>query len=368
MNILFLSHDGDLLGIAMRCKSEGFSVLLHVLSDERGGCIGRGIVDRVDFDERLVKRNGECIATNVNRLLSFTLPNLIVLDSNSLGKLGDYLREKGLPVFGGSFWSDCLSTNPSYAFQLISRLCCSPPSLSPSLALPLSLSLLWNGSSILSSFLTLNETRFLTGGLGEEVESTGQVLLSKKYLPPFSSLSETLSKMLRKVKFRGMLTLNLAVTETSFLILSFTSHPLYFPSLLEVYKGSVTDLLMSVAGGKRCEGEVTMDVAVSILVSIPPYPHQSKSPAESRVGGVDGHNSSHLYLLDAFSPLGEVERADGDGRVVWATARGRDVREARKRAYKTVRNLVIEKAQYRLDIGEGVEEAIEKVGRCKFKI
>ena len=48
---------------------------------------------------------------------------------------------------------------------------------------------------------------------------------------------------------------------------------------------------------------------------------------------------------------GDIYKSAGNELMV-VSARGRDVNEAKKRAYKTISNLSIEDVQYRTDIGE----------------
>ena len=357
MNILFISRDGDSLGLAMCTKQEGYPTTLHIDSEKAEECcVGSGLVDRTTYYKRLVRANGECVGANIDTLLTLTKPDVVIIDTLGLGKVADYLREKGVPTFGGSYWSDSLSTNREYSEEVCKRL------QLPTLAQPIVLSVLWNGSTILSPFLLVNTSRFMTGELGKDVDSCGQLLLSSQYVSALKPLLQSIERLLKKVKFRGLLSIHLHPTNPP----HFSSTPLFLPSILEVYKGSLTDLLISVASGKKWEGMVTNDYALAVLLSIPPYPYVIDVRKDVVLDGYNEYNSSHIHLIDACRPIENVTNANGDGRVGWVTARGRDVREARKRVYSTLANLRIEEAQYRVDLGSEVN-VTDIVRGCKFK-
>ena len=333
MNILFISHEGDSLGLAMRCRSEGHPTHLYI-SKEEAGCVGDGLIDKPLTRRRLKKLSGDCIATNIDELLKEVKPDLVVFDSVGFGKVADYLRERGIAVFGSSFWSDTLITSTDYGKQMMKRLNVDVVSGEEYVVL-------WNGTTIVSSFLIRNETRLMTGSLGLNVDSVGNVMIEhspKKY----DELSERVEKLLKKVKFRGILSIGK----------KFDVSVRYLPLILETYKGSIADFLFSIASCKNYEGEVTSDYAVSILLSIPPYPYQPPSKSVS-IEGVNECNLKHLHLIDVAKPSadGEYETAEASGRVGWVTARGRSVKEAKKRAYITISNLRIQDVQYRLDVG-----------------
>lgn len=352
MNILFASQRGDSLGVAQRCASEGYTISFYT-EDEAAAFVGDGLVGKVDFAKHLINRRGECVASNVLQLLSETQPDLVVFDDGGMGRVADYIREKNIPVVGSSYWSDFLSTSSDYTLQVLKRL--KMEGWRGEKGVKVECGAWWNGLSLLSPFLAYNEDRFMTEALGQRVSSAGNIV---HFLPSSSSLySESIGKMerlLKKSKFRGVISMSCVVTRGKVWVHHFTTSSLFIPTLLEVYKGSVTDLLLGVASGRKFDGQFTSDYALSILLSIPPYP--STSPAcTRRVKGISPSNLKHIHLLDICHSGETYETAGASGKVMWVSARGRDVREAAKRAYKTVSNLSISDVQYRTDIGRRVE-------------
>ena len=327
MNILFISHEGDSLGLAMRCQEEGHPTTIY-LPEEDAKCIGDGLIEKPLFNKPIRKLNESCLATNTNELLKEVKPDLVVFDSIGYGKVAEFIREKGIVVFGSSVWSDLLVKDEDYSNQIRRRI---------KLELSDEYVVLWNGSSICASFSIKNEKRLMTGGLGREVESSGLIITSHLK----SETNNEIEKILKRVKFRGVLSISQ----------SFSSSLIYLFPILETYKGSVADFLFSIASGKKFEGEVTQDYALSLLISIPPYPYHI--PCRNvNVGGINECNLKHLYLVDVAKPVGVYETTGSSGKVGWVAARGRSIKEARRRVYKTISNLSIDDVQYRMDIGE----------------
>ena len=364
MNILFVSHDGDSLGLAMRTREEGHPTTLYI-ENERAAFVGNGLVVKPAFARHLLKLNGEAVASSINQLISETSPDLIIIDSARLGKVGDYLREKGRVVFGGSKWSDTLESSSGYASSVLRRIGIKTIELELA-GVEVECGAWWNGIELLSPYLALNEKRFMTGSLGCLVESAGNIVLSlptKSLL--FKKSMELMKGMLKKSKWRGAISIKLILNESDLGGVGFTVSTLYFPSLLETYKGSTVDLLWSIASGKRFEGEFTTDCALSLLLSIPPYPLSMPAKNETLLG-VSPSNLRYLHLLDVTKMVEVYETAVSDGRVAWVTARGRNIGEAKKRAYKTATNLQVTDLQYRTDIGDNAIVKLRKLREWKW--
>jgi phosphoribosylamine-glycine ligase len=345
MTILFISQSGDSLGLAMRCQSEGYSTFFFT---ENPTLSGDGIIPRPSFNRHVINRAGDCIASNTNQLLSETSPDLVIIDSYGLGKVADYIREQNLPVFGSSHWTDTLSTDPFYVKDILRRV--SLDQWKGEEGVKVEVGVWWNGLSSLFPFIVWNEDRFLTGSLGCRVDSASNIITS---LPSSHRLIvEGVGKMerlLKKSKYRGLISLECVVTKSKVYGVSFTTSTLYLSSLLELYKGSVTDLLLSTATGRRPVGEFTTDYALSLLLSIPPFPSPQIEYKKTAIKGISPSNLRHLYLLDVEKEGEGYEGAGRGGALMRVSARGRDVGECKKRVMKTVSNLSIEDVQYRTD-------------------
>jgi len=165
-------------------------------------------------------------------------------------------------------------------------------------------------------------------------------------------------KVLKKVDYRGPIDLNSIVNEEGLWGLEFTVRFGYdaVQTLMELYRGSLTRLMYDVAVGNRIEGELSGDYAIGVRLSIPPYPHSEKGEEGVPVIGLNEENLKHIWLGDVKREGERWYSAGADGVICCVTARGRSVRECRRRVYRTISNLVIPQVQYRTDVGERVEK------------
>jgi phosphoribosylamine-glycine ligase len=331
----------------MRCASEGYSILFYI-EDETASFVGNGLVDKPSFSKHLLNRGGECIASNVNQLLTEAKPDLVVFDSSYMGRVADYVKEQNILVIGSSHWTDTISSSIDYSKEVMKRV--GIERWKGEEGIHVECGVWWNGLLSLFPFIVWNEDRFMTSSLGPLVDSASNILSS---LPSSSKLIEMsvgkMERLLKKSKFRGLLSMSCVVTKGKVYSISFTTSTLYLSSLLELYKGSVTDLLLSISSGRRPEGEFTSDYALSLLLSVPPFPSPLVEYSRTVIKGISPSNLRHLYLLDIMKEGERYESAGLSGQLMMVSARGRDVGECKKRVFKTISNLDIDDIQYRTD-------------------
>jgi phosphoribosylamine-glycine ligase len=83
--------------------------------------------------------------------------------------------------------------------------------------------------------------------------------------------------------------------------------------------------------------------------------------------GLEDANLKHIFLTDVYlDNFGNYRWAGADGVLLKATARGRNIPEARRRAYRTIRNLSVLDAQYRQDIGAQSDRQIRELRGMGF--
>lgn len=354
MNVLFVSERGESLGAAIRTQIDHPTSMY--VQDERADAVGEGIVDRLRIDAPIVRTNGSCIAANIDRLISQVRPNLVIFDYLGFGRVADYLRERGIAVFGSSLWSDVLLSDSDYELMILDRL----RDWSDPDGEEVVLGVLWDGVSISHTCLMKSYSRLMTGDLGPDVGCVGSAILS--HTPSsFSPLLSRLRNVLNRVHYRGLLTISCLISRESVFPIRFLSPTPYIPTLLEAFKGSAADLLSSTAMGRPLSGQFTRDLSLSVLLSVPPYPHTSDLSTPYTVIGITDSNLRHIHPLDISAPVGVYETSGVDGRVGWVSARGRSLREARLRAYFTISNLSILDVQYRLDVGDGLDRYARRI-------
>ena len=221
----------------------------------------------------------------------------------------------------------------------------------------------FNGRDWISPFNhTFEEKRFLEGGKGPNTGCMGNVVLAREGNKLVDSTLLPITPFLKRVGYRGPIDINCIVSESNLYALEFTARLGYdaIEALMEGLKEPVTDLFFETAVGVKKEMDITSDYMIAVRVSVPPWPHAEPEAKEKGlpIVGINEHNLKHLYLTDVYrdttEPEGmreEYKYAASDGVVLKVTARGRDITEARHRAYRTINNLSIQDMQYRSDIG-----------------
>ena len=216
----------------------------------------------------------------------------------------------------------------------------------------------WNGLHAVMHNLTFEEKQFMDNGVGPTVGCAGNVV---RMVPSTCKLVQDgigkMERLLKKTTYRGPIDLNSIVNDSGLYGLEFTVRFGYdaVQALFEIHKGSVTELLHSVATGRSECGEFSGDYSLSVRLSIPPYPHSTKDIPHTPILGVDEGNEKHIWWGDVRKVDGRYECAGTFGDVGSVVARGREVEECRRRVYKTISNLTIPQCQYRSDIGQRVK-------------
>jgi len=224
---------------------------------------------------------------------------------------------------------------------------------------------LWfNGSSVLSVNHTMEEKTLMEGGIGPKTGCMGDVVWigtqdSKLY-------REGIGKMvsiLNKVKYRGPIDLNTIVTKSKLYGLEFTARFGYNAlfSLLELYSGRLGDLLYGVASGSTKSLNFKKGWSISVTFNLEPYP-MDVEPDYSKdilVQGISRQNLKHIWFYDVYKKGDSFACSGNGGNLGCVTARSlsgstgdeNTVREAKRRAYRTLSNLIIPDVMYRRDIG-----------------
>jgi len=225
----------------------------------------------------------------------------------------------------------------------------------------------FNGEDFSPSFNhTIEYKRFMEGDKGSQTGCMGNIVwatdpdkdeIVKRVLLP-------LQPLLQKVGYLGPVDVNCIVTEKDVFFLEYTPRFGYdaIQALSELIKGSLFDFLWKVASRDN-DIKFFNDYAIAVRMSMPPYPIEDgfvKQLSGVQVLDIPEGARTHLMLADVMMENSHEVMAGVDGVIGCVTARGSSVQEARRRAYRTIDNIVIHgDVQYRKDIGAGVETAVE---------
>lgn len=188
----------------------------------------------------------------------------------------------------------------------------------------------WRGDRFYYHHVVLVEHGFMDGGVGVDTVS-GCLLFPVNPSSPIMEFSiSRLEPLMRKGLYVGPVWVGVKP------IVGFEL--MRCAALLEVLKGEVGEALF----GKVVD--LRFEKAIALHLSVPPFPNAPLRLGE-RVSKVEVSAAAfkHTYLYDA--PVG--------GDLGYVTARGVDIREAKRRVYRTIRGVSSKTPlQYRLDIGE----------------
>lgn len=309
MRIVFISKKGDVLPLAQRIEAEGNSVEMYVCSDE-------GLV----LD---------------NHILNFS-PDLIVIDSYGFGFLANRLRKREIPVLGGSPLTDHLDDDESASDKLI-QMCGLPTNSSGTT--PLQIDGWFNGKDFVNIIYTLDDISFP----GQRSDKLFQDCLMR------------LAHVLKRSEYFGPISIQAFVGKDSIHYANFRARFSASTMLLmlEGLKGRVTDALTSLARGTQRAFMFKPGWFTTIQVSINPNPLFAQSLYYTiDAPGLTDEIVKHLWLY-GFTKRGKDEyiyRGKG-GRLAVVSARGDTIREARRRAYRTIYNLKLPGILYLQKIG-----------------
>jgi phosphoribosylamine--glycine ligase len=418
--VLFISKEGDALGVAQRLALEGHAIDVYV-AEERFALAGRGLVNRV-ADWRAATRRAD----------------LIIADCVGLGKLEDTIRQTGRPSLGFSAALDVVELDRRKGMELFTRAGIAIPetytfdnateakslpsqhgwgdgwvvkangNIATSKTAVVKDEALWpkavsvipadasgicqrivsgvevstecwfNGSNFVRPFNhTFEDKRFLAGGLGQNTGCMGNIVLRADSNRLTRATVERIEPFLRLLGWRGPFDINCIVNADGAYALEATSRMGYdaIEALIEGLDEPAGDFLFDVAMGTRREMSLTRETMIAVRLSIPPWPIRKPNRDESGepIEGIDDSTLPHLFLTDIARERDKYVTAGGDGVLLKATAIGRVnppkmathnpdyTYEARRRVYRLLDRIHVENKQYRTDIGERVNADIAQL-------
>ena len=193
------------------------------------------------------------------------------------------------------------------------------------------------------------------GGKGPDVGCSGMV----KIMGGEDSLvHETLSKMepfLENIGYKGPISVTNVVDEQGVCTTDMHVGFSYDSSecLLEGLQEDAGDLFFEVATGVRKDIKIGRDYLISARLTVPLWPFSGDTDGRP-ISGINERNLNHLFLIGVEADNGKYWSA-GSSLTLKATAKGRDIREARNRVYRTLNNVQVQGKYFRADIGQGVE-------------
>lgn len=416
MRVLFVSKEGDGLGVGQRLALEGHNVDFWI-AEERFAKAGRGLLSRVPSWQSAARRADLIIADCVGLGKYEEIARAYKVPLLGFSRILDIIeldRMKGMELFEAAGiaipetheftspaearaipqregWGDGWVVKPSGNLSTSKTLTCKDDSLwdRSCKVLPegcngivqrlvngveVSTEGWFNGTNFVQPFNhTFEEKKFLAGNLGQTTGCMGNIVLPTESNRLTKATVEPLAPFLRRIGYRGPLDINCIVNADGAFALEATSRMGYdaVEALLEGLEEPAGEFLFDVATGEKKEMKLTGDTMIAVRVSVPPWPmRKPDSDAEPEpIRGITDENIWHLFLTDVFQQGGEYFTANGDGVIFKATAVGAvntrntpdHTYEARRRVYRLLDKIGVQNKQYRTDIGERVNKDIAKL-------
>jgi len=229
----------------------------------------------------------------------------------------------------------------------------------------------FNGKTWIEPFNhTFEEKRFLEGDLGPNTGCMGNVVIpasGSKYL--LIKELKKLTPFLEAASFKGPVDLNTIVNEDGIFGLELTARFGYdaFEGLHELLTEPLGAMLLAVATGSKTEMRLRLkDQAVVVRLTVPPYPH-ADADKQDRGLPVIGlpKDYEHFYLTDVYKENGLTKWAGSDGVLMKVAGSGSNIKKARKKAYDLINRIEVNGLQFRRDIGERVEADMKQLKKWK---
>lgn len=197
-------------------------------------------------------------------------------------------------------------------------------------------------------YVVLHSDRFMEGNKGVRVNRMGCVAF---YLPEDHNFKNTLQdvgRLFDGINFSSLLELDITLQYNRYMItdinvsnrngcLQALTEGIRFPLGRLLYHLSLFDSSLLI--------EPTTSILMALGLSVPPWPFSLSKVDKTQVLDVTPSAFKHTWLSYDESFLGYI------------TARGEDLIEARRRIFRTVRNIVRDDVvQYRRDIGYGLDK------------
>lgn len=344
MNILLITKEGELLPLAKRIQDEGHPTTLHI-NDREKSVRGRGIVEHRSATLGVVKQGKWVVHENVDNLLKLYSPELVILDGE-MGDVGDYLREKGVKVWGTSRWSDTINGDERYGNGLMKTANIDCP-------VGVSVRAWWDGVTFSRHVLLVRDVGMMDDGAGIKVVGGCIVKSIKRKCRISRQTINKLSSLLKHTAFSGPIEVGKRM-RAGFSLSEFAA----------------SDELANQSVLKQILGETRLKegVGVATHITIPPYPQgDTHKPILVKV---NSKADRHVWLVD----ITNSHTSGLDGNLGWVSARGTkegeygEVREARRRARRTIDNLrnTTSSLQFRTDIGKVGAKLFSKIERERW--
>lgn len=354
-----ISSKGEGIALAQRIVAEGHRVQFYINNPKARG-VGDGLVEKHAESGVLVGRDGR-VDNEVFNILLTPHPDCLIFTVGSIGfaVAADRYRKLGFPCVGASEWGGRLESDVEFSRQVIKAVKISTALVQ---GVRIFTSLWFNGSDVVGVTHSINDNHLMESSKGPEADMGCVLWTGSTESRLFKESIGKLLPLLRKVGYIGQLGIASIVDEKTHCGLFFSTH---FDCgrlavLLEMYKGRANDLMYGIATGVIKHMPFKSKLGIGITIAVLPFPLDATLDTVN-VKGLNKYNLKHFWGYDLCKTNGEYTTSNNGGRIGTITARGDEIqgfsplRDAKRRAMRTISNLDIDGLMYRSDIGNSVE-------------
>jgi len=188
---------------------------------------------------------------------------------------------------------------------------------------------------------------------------TGEMGTLMFWSQPNRIFESTLAKMrerLRESKYVGYIDINCIANGRGIYPLEFTAR-FGYPTVQIQIEGVTNpwgEFLYALANGENFDLKIKKGFQVGVVVAVPPFPFNDKRAFEVYKDSsilFKNQNLEGIHLVDVKLVDGDWRLAGDSGEAVVVTGSSSTVEEARRQAYRRVKNIMLQNMFYRTDIG-----------------
>lgn len=212
-------------------------------------------------------------------------------------------------------------------------------------------------------FISFNEPTMFPDGIGMQVGTMGATVYSVNSSgKAIARYLLSIEDGLKKIGYFGMV--NVLVDKSGKVWKLYLGLlPVVFYGIVEGLKEPLIDMLFGVSSGTKDRIQATESTMVSVWLSRPPWPYQNYGNgmgADSLVSGIEEGNLRHIHPIELSKNGEDTYMSVGPG-LMFVTAIGLGVKQARGRVYRTISNIKVHEMQYRTDIGLDCDKRLADV-------
>jgi phosphoribosylamine--glycine ligase len=213
--------------------------------------------------------------------------------------------------------------------------------------------------------------RFCAGDIGPNTGEMGTVMRYVRRSKLFEKVLKPLEEFLNELGYVGNVDVNCIVDgEGSAWPLEFTMR-LGWPAFnieTDLFDCDPIEFLHSLASGGSTRGAHRMnEIAVGVVMAIPPYPHSPRDYEEIVGVPIYGAVDQQWHPCECQAGSLDEQMSSAGSYIGIATGKGSAVREAARGAYRTLRKISMPASPfYRNDIGKGLARQLPKLQEHGF--